>query len=70
MNILEIIRCKIKLFQPFATGQRGQGALEYLIFLAVLSAMMVVAGPFFSQIRTGADDLFRNGVARIMDPNP
>ena len=51
-------------------GNCGQGALEYLIFLAVLSAMVVFTAPFFRQIINSADDTLQSAEARINNPNP
>ena len=48
----------------------GQGALEYIILLAVCSALLVFSSPLLVQIRDALDSTFANAVERIMNPHP
>ena len=70
MNNLDMNISELKSARSLNRGNCGQGALEYLIFLAVLSAMLVFASPMVSQLRIAADDMFQGGVERILDPSP
>ena len=46
----------------------GQGALEYIIFLAVCSALVVFGAQHFVTMRQAVDNGFASAVERMLQP--
>ncbi len=70
MNIAKVRIVKTDSWSNSICGNCGQAAMEYLIFLAVISALIVFTAPFFQQMLNATDDTFQFGVHRILNPRP
>lgn len=68
MNILSIGIVTDKTDGSTEMWLRGQGALEYVIFLAVCSALVIFAAPYFARMREALDTGFAFAVERMLRP--